>query len=207
MKKIGFVGAFDKSDLIIYIARILVELDKKVLIIDSTVNQKIKYIVPAINPTTSYVTEYEGIDISVGFRNYSDIKEYLGMPNSAVFTYDYVLIDLDDPSLIEVFDLYSADRNYFVTSPDLFDLKKGLEILSGIKLPLNMRKIWFSNKMEIEEDDYLNYLSLGYRINWDELQLEIFNCNTYKEYRLLLSVHTKYLNELLDDIIHYKEEK
>ncbi len=171
MTKIGFVGAFDKSDLIIYIARILVELDKKVLIIDSTVNQKIKYIVPAINPTTSYVTEYEGIDISVGFRNYSDIKEYLGMPNSAVFTYDYVLIDLDDPSLIEVFDLYSADRNYFVTSPDLFDLKKGLEILSGIKLPLNMRKIWFSNKMEIEEDDYLNYLSLGYRINWDEERL------------------------------------
>ena len=43
MTKIGFVGAFDKSDLIIYIARILVELDKKVLIIDSTVNQKIKY--------------------------------------------------------------------------------------------------------------------------------------------------------------------
>ena len=112
MTKIGFVGAFDKSDLIIYIARILVELDKKVLIIDSTVNQKIKYIVPAINPTTSYVTEYEGIDISVGFRNYSDIKEYLGMPNSAVFTYDYVLIDLDDPSLIEVFDLYSADGSY-----------------------------------------------------------------------------------------------
>ena len=167
MTKIGFVGTFDKSDLIIYIARILVELDKKVLIIDSTINQKAKYIVPAINPTASYVTQYEGIDISVGFRNYSDIKHYLGMPDSAVFAYDYIFIDLDDPSLIEVFDLYTANRNYFVTSPDLFDLKKGLEILSGIKLPLSMRKIWFSNSMEVEEDDYLNYLSLGYRINWD----------------------------------------
>ncbi len=167
MTKIGFVGAFDKSDLIIYIARILVELDKKVLIIDSTINQKVKYIVPTISPTSSYVTEYEGIDISVGFRNYSDIKNYLGMPESAVFTYDYIFIDLDDPSLLETFDLYTADKNYFVTSPDLYDLKKGLEILSGIKLPLNMRKIWFSNEMEEEEDDYLNYLSLGYRINWD----------------------------------------
>ena len=167
MTKIGFVGAFDKSDLIIYIARILVELDKKVLIIDSTINQKVKYIVPTISPTSSYVTEYEGIDISVGFRNYSDIKNYLGMPESAVFTYDYIFIDLDDPSLLETFDLYTADKNYFVTSPDLYDLKKGLEILSGIKLPLNMQKIWFSNEMEEEEDDYLNYLSLGYRINWD----------------------------------------
>ena len=171
MTKIGFVGASDKSDLIIYISRILVELDKKVLIIDSTINQKTKYIVPTISPTTSYVTEYEGIDISVGFRNYSDIKAYLGMPESAVFSYDYIFIDLDDPSLIEVFDLYTATKNYFVTSPDLFDLKKGLEILSGIKIPLNLKKVWFSNGMLEEEDDYLDYLSLGYKINWDSEKL------------------------------------
>lgn len=171
MTKIGFVGASDKSDLVIYVSRILVELGKRVLIIDSTINQKTKYIVPTISPTTSYVTEYEGIDISVGFRNYSDIKSYLGMPESAVFSYDYIFIDLDDPSLIEVFDLYTASKNYFVTSPDLFDLKKGLEILSGIRIPLNLRKIWFSNSMLEEEDDYLDYLSLGYKINWDNEKL------------------------------------
>lgn len=34
MKKIGFIGAFDKTDLIIYIARVLVEMGNKVLIID-----------------------------------------------------------------------------------------------------------------------------------------------------------------------------
>ena len=171
MTKIGFVGASDKSDLVIYVSRILVELGKRVLLIDSTINQKTKYIVPTISRTPSYVTEYEGIDISVGFRNYSDIKSYLGMPESAVFSYDYIFIDLDDPSLIEVFDLYTASKNYFVTSPDLFDLKKGLEILSGIRIPLNLRKIWFSNSMLEEEDDYLDYLSLGYKINWDNEKL------------------------------------
>lgn len=63
-------------------------------------------------------------------------------------------------------------------------------------------------KIEVQKNGRTMDMSRGeYRINWDELQLEIFNCNTYKEYRLLLSVHTKYLNELLDDIIHYKEEK
>ena len=166
MKKIGFIGTFDKSDFIIYVARILVELNRKILIIDSTVNQKAKYIVPTISPTMSYVTEYEGIDIAVGFTNYSDIKKYLGMPEMASFTYDYIFIDLDNPQLLQNFDIYTSSKNYFVTSPDLFDLKKGLEILSGINRPMELTKIWFSRRMTKEEDDYLNFLSLGYKIKW-----------------------------------------
>lgn len=75
MEKICFIGVFDKTDLLIYISRILVEMGKKVLVIDSTVNQKAKYVVPSINPTTSYVTEYEGVDISVGFRSYNENKK------------------------------------------------------------------------------------------------------------------------------------
>lgn len=37
MKKIGFIGAYDKADLIIYIAKILTTLGKKVLVIDTTI--------------------------------------------------------------------------------------------------------------------------------------------------------------------------
>ena len=51
MKKVSFIGAYDKIDLILYVAKILVAMDKKVLVIDSTVNQKAKYIVPVIMPT------------------------------------------------------------------------------------------------------------------------------------------------------------
>ena len=40
MKKIGFIGAYDKIDLIIYVAKILTTLKKKVLVIDATTNQK-----------------------------------------------------------------------------------------------------------------------------------------------------------------------
>lgn len=168
MKKIGFIGVFDKTDLIIYVSRVLVEMGKRVLIIDSTVNQKAKYVVPTINPTTSYVTEYEGIDVSVGFRDYNSIKRYLGFPESAVLDYDYIFIDIDDPTLLDSFDIYSSAKNYFVTSPDLFDLKKGLEILSGVRQPLELTKILFSNRMTRAEDEYLNFLSLGYKINWND---------------------------------------
>ena len=71
MEKIGFIGAYDKTDLILYIARTLVAMGKKVLVVDSTITQKAKYVVPVINPTTTYVTEFEEIDIAVGFENIS----------------------------------------------------------------------------------------------------------------------------------------
>ena len=43
MKKIGFIGAYDKTDLILYVAKILTTLKKKVLVIDTTINQKARY--------------------------------------------------------------------------------------------------------------------------------------------------------------------
>jgi len=80
METVGFIGSYDKTDLIIYVAKVLTTVGKKVLVIDHTITQKAKYIVPVINPTKSYVTEFEGIDVSVGFSNYEEIKKFLGIP-------------------------------------------------------------------------------------------------------------------------------
>ena len=59
MKKIGFIGAYDKTDLIINMAKIMTVMGNRVLVIDSTIMQKAKYIVPVINPTTSYITNFD----------------------------------------------------------------------------------------------------------------------------------------------------
>ena len=92
MKKIGFIGAYDKTDLIIYIAKILTVLNQKVLVVDATTNQKARYVVPVINPTTAYVTEYEDIDIAVGFSNINNIKRYLGISDDQEMEYNFILI-------------------------------------------------------------------------------------------------------------------
>ena len=65
MKKIGFIGAFEKTDLIINIAKMLQMLGYNVLVVDSTLLQKTKYIVPAINPTKSYITNFEKMDFAI----------------------------------------------------------------------------------------------------------------------------------------------
>ena len=171
MKKIGFIGAYEKTDLILYVAKILTVLGKKVLVIDSTINQKARYIVPVINPTLKYVTEFEEIDIAVGFENIQDIKNYLGISENQNMEYDIVLIDTDDIEGFNSFGLEQAEKNYFVTSFDNYSLKKGLEVLSGLKNPISLTKVIFSKEMLKEEDDYLNFLSLGYKVIWNEYRL------------------------------------
>lgn len=166
MKTIGFIGAYDKTDMLLNIAKILTIMQNKVLIIDSTINQKAKYVVPAINPTVSYVTSFEDIDVAIGFRNIEEIKRYIG--NSEDFEYDVLIVDCDTQERIEEFGLESADKNYFVTSFDIYSLKRGIEILRALKEQLNLTKILFAKEILKEEDDYLNFLALGCKINWDE---------------------------------------
>lgn len=166
MKKIGFIGAYDKTDLLVNLAKILTEMKNRVLVIDSTINQKAKYVVPAINPTKSYITSFEDIDIAVGFNTTEQIKEYIG--TSEELPYDILLIDVDTAEKISTFELENADKNYFVTSFDLYSLKKGLEIFNGVNGTMNLTKILYSKEMLKEEDDYLNFLSLGYKIIWDD---------------------------------------
>ena len=167
MKKIGFVGVYDKTDFIIYIAKILTVLGKKVIVVDSTINQKAKYIVPVINPTKSYVTQYEEFDVAVGFQNFPDIEGYLGI-EKIENSYDIALIDTDSSTVFNNFKMKEAEKNYFVTSFDLFSLKKGLEILGGLEETVKMKKVLFSRRGDPEENDYLDFLSSNYKIVWDD---------------------------------------
>ena len=171
MKKVGFIGAYDKTDFLLYIAKILTEMGKKVLVIDSTITQKAKYVVPVINPTTSYVTEFEEIDVAVGFDDIEKMLGYLGFLREEELEYDIALIDTDSIKTLNSFGVLEAEKKYFVTSFDLYSLKKGLEVLSGIEIPANVTKVLFSKEMSEEENDYLDFLSTGYKIIWDESRI------------------------------------
>lgn len=168
MKKIGFIGAYDKTDLIINVAKILTTAKKRVLIIDATILQKSRYIVPVINPTKMYVTEYEDIDIAIGFSNVDEIKKYLGLSEDKELDYDIIFVDTDNIKGYRDFELQKADIRYFVTSFDVYSLKRGLETLTGLESMTTLTKIYFSKDMLKEEDDYLNFLSSNYKIIWEE---------------------------------------
>lgn len=171
MKKIGFIGVYDKTDLILGIAKILVEAQKKVLVIDATEIQKSRYVVPVINPTKSYITEFEGIDVAVGFETLENVKQYLAIDGEDKFDYDYMLIDTDDYKGIVGFNLPDAEKLYYITSFDAYSLKKGIEVLGQIEMPLHMMKLFFSKEMLKEEEEYFDYLALGLKVIWNEEKL------------------------------------
>lgn len=171
MKKIGFIGMYDKTDLLLNIAKILTTMKKKVIVVDSTLTQKAKYVVPVINPTLTYITDFEDIDVAVGFKNEAGIKGYLGIAENEELPYDIMLIDADDSLAVEEFDLIKAPKNYFVTAFDLYSLKRGLEVLSNLKDPMSLTKILFTKEILKEDDDYLDFLSLGYKVMWNEYRI------------------------------------
>ena len=167
MEKIGFIGGYDKTDLIIYVAKILTKLGNKVLILDTTKKQKTRYVVPAINPTISYITDFENIDVAVGFENFEAVKGYFGIGDEELL-YDYALVDLDSVDGASKVGFSFMDRTYFVTAFDLYSLKKGVEILGDLSNPLKLTKVYFSRACYNEDDEYLEFLALGKKVIWDE---------------------------------------
>lgn len=165
MRKIGFIGAFEKTDLIVYIARILTEVGKRVLVIDTTILQKARYIIPCIAPVKSYVTEYEGIDVAVGFEELELLKQYMGDIEN---DYDIVLVDVDTYEKFDTFEIADSERLYFVTAFDSFSLKKGIEVIGTMRQKVKMKKILFSREYMEQDDEYLNLLSMTYPIEWEE---------------------------------------
>ncbi len=171
MKKVGFIGTYDKTDLILNIAKILTTMRKKVIVVDLTLTQKAKYVVPVINPTITYITNFEDIDVAVGFKDETEIKGYLGIAEKEELPYDIMLMDVDDSEMVERFGLTNDTKNYFVTAFDLYSLKRGLEVLSNLKTPMQLTKILFAKEILKEDDDYLNFLSLGYKVMWNEYRI------------------------------------
>lgn len=167
MKTFGFIGAYDKSDLILYISRILTLAGKKVLIVDATSNQKMRYIIPSIIPTKTYVTEFQNIDIAVGFENLDGIKNYFGIDNKSL-EYDLIFIDIDNVNSMVNYDITKNYKNLFVTDFDIYSLKKGMEILSILKNDTKFIKVLFSKDMLEEENRYLDYISENYPIVWEK---------------------------------------
>lgn len=165
MMKIGFIGAYDKIDLLLNVAKVLTVMNYRVLLVDATTNEKTRYIVPAINTIGSYITSFEDIDVAIGFDSIESIKNNIGTFGG--FQYDIVLIDCDNTEKMESFQIETSDINYFVTAFDLYSLKKGIQILNNLESPIDLTKILFTRDVSKESDEYLEYISSEYKINWN----------------------------------------
>ena len=174
MKKVGFIGAYDKTDLVMYVAKVIRYMDKKVLVVDATLLQKMKYIVPSISPTKSYITNFAGIDFAIGFENMLEVSRYLGVTEDKI-PYDYVLMDIDSGKGLEDFELIDSYKNYFVTAFDKYSLKRGLAIFDDIKEPMKLTRVLYRYELQPEDEEYLNQMSIDYKVIWRDFVVYLPN--------------------------------
>lgn len=169
MEQIGFIGINDKKDLLLNVAKTIIKLDKSVLVIDATMMQRLRYIIPKVSSTPTYVSEYDGVDIAVGFLNLMQISSYLNTPN---LNYDYILVDTDNPQTFNSFMVPASKRIFFSTSYDEYELQKSLELLSTIRAEINLTKLIISSDISNKHDEYLNHLLENYQISWTGEKVE-----------------------------------
>ena len=184
---------------------------KKVGFIDSTKDQKAKYIVPNILPTVSYVTTFEDIDVAIGFENIEQIAHYLGVDTENEFEYEYIFLDTDNFDGVRDFEALSFDKLYYVTSFDGYSLRKGIELLKEINLPLKMTRLFFTKEMLKEEDEYFNYLTLELKEEWTDNKLYFLLENgdlaVHMENHRLQCIKLKNLsNEYRENIVYIVRE-
>lgn len=159
MELIAFVGTFDKKDLLLNVAKTLTECGSRVLIVDATLMQRLKYIVPKIsNNSITYISEYLGIDVALGFVNLNGIMQYLGTNNS--LPYDFVLIDTDNIQTMNSFMISRIQKIFVVTSYEQYELKRTVELLKYYNQPIGVVKVVISPDIEDKQEHYFNKLLL-----------------------------------------------
>ena len=151
------------------------------------------------------------LNIPPVIENIEEIKAYLGIPIRNELEYDIALIDVDNYSSIENYNIINAEKNYFVTSFDTYSLKKGLEVLSGLNQIIKLTKVMFSRDASREEEEYLNYLSLGYKIEWDEEKIyfpfEVGDQSVIAENQRVAKIKFKRLSDQYKEGIIYIAEE
>lgn len=167
MEKIAFIGGYDKTDLIMLVAKTIEYMGKKVLVIDATGIQKSRFIIPTMQAEKQYIATHEKVDVAIGFQSLDEIKKYKQMETKENFEYDYILVDIDSYKAYYYFGIKTEDKKYFVTSFDLYSLRKGLQVFKRLETPTEVTKVEFTKEMLPDEDNYLNYLSKSLKIKWN----------------------------------------
>lgn len=212
MKKYVFMGAYDKTDMLIYAAKILTLMGKKVILIDTTLLKKSRYIVPTMVQEKQYITTYEDIDVAIGFESLDAIKQYKQKILGQAMQYDIALLDIDRGIAYQKFGISSEDRHFFVTSFDIYNLKRGVQILAQVQPGVKVTKIYYTKSMSSEEDQYLNYLSKNYKIKWDEKDVIFFPFETSDLNAIYINqrsekIQTKGLSNVYIDSLLYLVEQ
>ena len=181
MQVIGLIGYVDKYDMIMNLAKTINVMDKSVLVVDATLDRKLKYVVPALNNIgRAYVTQYNNIDFAVGFDSMHDVENYMAEQSINIALYDYILIDMDSARSYEFFRTRGLDKIYFFIDTSVLSVAKNKEIIKAMKVysnddstKLEMTKILYRSYVSRAANDYFEQQIREYGVNFKDPEYEL----------------------------------
>lgn len=140
-----------------------------------------------------YEADYLNSDKMVSIITPQQIYTNRTLPNGwQIFTTPAFEIDTDDVP-------YPLDFSVLLNT----SLKEAVSYHKKHGIPLStfmhVEVLKNNRTMEIEKNEY--------KLDLENLMLYVYNCSPIAEYRFILSVNTVYLNNLLSDIVKFREEK
>lgn len=177
---IALAGYVNKTDFVINLAKALNYMGKTVLVVDGTVEQRLKYTVPSLTVNEkAYVTQYDSIDFAVGFKNMHDVENYICKRELNIALYDYILLDIDNPTHYENFRARGINKTYFFVEYSNISMSKNAELLKTMMIykpldkKLELTKVLFKYYITRASETYYENKLLGFAIDWDENSYEL----------------------------------
>ena len=179
-KIIGLVGYVNKTEFIINLAKVISITGKSVLVIDGTIEERMRYSVPAFNNTDKeYLVHFDGVDYALGFKNIEAIREYICKKTSNADSYDIILIDIDNVDSYEDFREDNPTKLFFFIEFSNISIAKDEEILKAItshepvdRKPILTRVVFKQYVTRASEKYFVNKI-LGYEVEWNENEYEL----------------------------------
>ena len=181
-KIIGLVGYVNKSELVINLAKMLSITGKKVLVIDGTLEERLRYTIPAFNNSEEeYLTNFDGVDYALGFDSIDKVKEYICTKTSDADTYDIILLDIDNAETYVGFRKGGEEfsRTFFFIEYLNISFARNAEILKAMdsfveagKKPVLTRVI-YRQYISRTSEKYFARLIADYQIEWNEREYDL----------------------------------
>ena len=180
-KVIGMVGYVNKTDLLINLAKVLTITGKSVLVIDGTVEERVRYTIPAfVNQEKEYLANFDGVDYASGFMSIQAIKEYIFSKTQEEKTYDIILIDIDNVRAYDNFRQSGAfNKIFFYLEYTNISFNKNIQLLDVISYyeqfgeKSELRQVTCRQYVTRTSEKYFANIISRFPVKWNERVYEL----------------------------------
>lgn len=172
MKKVVFFGAPDKSHLLLVLGKLLTALERKVLIVDSTLAQSMQGYLPQVNFGYS-IREFEGIDVATGLITPAQLERSL-LQSEDTAAYDVMLLDTDHTEFVNGRELPGYDKRVWCSNLNRLKMQMNANLMQRLCLheaqgqPLSFYKLIAPILPSAIPESYIDSLLPQQAIRWEE---------------------------------------